>query len=75
MMSIRKLALDLYQAQQRMDDLQKKYDGAPLGEKTAMTQELNLARNEMRMLRRMLDGEKESGAFRQRFTGFGRSKR
>jgi hypothetical protein len=40
-----------------------------------MTQELNLARNEMRMLRRMLDGEKESGAFRQRFTGFGRSKR
>jgi hypothetical protein len=75
MMSIRLLARELYKAQQVVDKLQKKYDSATFGEKDALAQELNLARKELQMLRRMLDGEKESGAFRQRFTGFGNSKR
>jgi hypothetical protein len=75
MMSIRLLARELYKAQQVVDKLQKKYDSATLIEKDALAQELNLARKELQMLRRMLDGEKESGAFRQRFTGFGNSKK
>ena len=74
-MSIRLLARELYKAQQVADKLQKKYDSATLSEKDVLVQELNLARKELQMLRRMLDGEKESGAFRQRFTGFGNSKR
>jgi hypothetical protein len=74
-MSIRLLARELYRAQQAVDKLQKTYDSATLSEKDAMAQELNLARKELQMLRRMLDGEKESGAFRQRFTGFGNSKK
>jgi hypothetical protein len=55
--------------------LQKKHDNATLTEKEALIQELNFARKELQMLRRMLDGEKESGSFRRRFTGFGSSKK
>lgn len=74
-MSIRALALELYRAQQNVETLQKKHDNATLTEKEALTQELNFARKELQMLRRMLDGEKESGSFRRRFTGFGSSKK
>lgn len=70
-MSIRAMALDLYRAQQNVEALQKKHDSATTEEKKALDQELNLAVKEMKMLRRMLDGEKESGAFRQRFSGLG----
>ncbi|MGB3210578.1 MAG: hypothetical protein WBB19_07745 [Desulforhopalus sp.] len=74
-MSIRSLALDLYRAQQKLDELIKKYDDATPGEKEALAQEVRFAQKEQQMLRRMLDGEKESGSFRRRFTGFGNSKR
>lgn len=70
-MSIRAMALELYRAQQEVEALQKKHDSATPEEKAALAQELKLARKEQQMLRRMLDGEKESGAFRQRFSGFG----
>jgi hypothetical protein len=66
--------MELYRAQQKVEALQKKHDSAAPEEKTALVQELNLAMKEMQMIRRMLDGEKESGAFRQRFSGFGNSR-
>lgn len=72
-MSIRAMALDLYRAQQEVEALQKKHDSATTEEKKDLDQELNLAVKEMKMLRKMLDGAKESGAFRQRFSGFGSS--
>jgi hypothetical protein len=69
------MAMELYRAQQEVEALQKKHDSATPEEKKALAQELNLARKEQQMLRRMLDGEKESGAFRQRFSGFGNSRK
>jgi hypothetical protein len=75
MMSIRALALELYRAQQKVEMLQKQYDNATLTEREGLGQELNFARKELQMLRRMLDGEKESGSFRRRFSGFGSTKK
>lgn len=74
-MSIRALALELYRAQQKVETLQKQHDNATLTEREMVVQELNFARKELQMLRRMLDGEKESGNFRRRFTGFGSTKK
>ncbi len=74
-MSIRALALELYRAQQNVDTLQQKHDNATFTEQEALVQELNHARKEMQMLRRMLDGEKESGSFHSRFSGFGSTKK
>jgi len=74
-MSIRSIALELYRAKQKVDALQKMHDEASLDEKAALVQDLNLAIKELHMLRRMLDGEKESGSSRLRFSGFGKSKK
>ncbi len=74
-MSIRALALDLYKVKLKVDVLQKEYDIATADDKPVLAQELKMVQEEFRMLRRMLDGEKESGTFRERFSGFGNSKR
>ena len=74
-MSIRALAKDLYRAQQNFDRLKTVYESAAPAERQALAQELNLAEKELQMLRRMLEGEKESGEFRKKFNGFGKSKR
>ena len=74
-MSIRALALELYKAKQKLDLLQKQYDSAAEDGKPALAAELNMIRKEHQMLRRMLDGEKESGNFRKRFSGFGNLKK
>ena len=74
-MSIRALALELYKAKQKMDALQKKHDSAPSADKAVLAQELKMVQKEFQMLRRMLDGEKESGEFRKRFSGFGNPKK
>ena len=74
-MSIRLIAKDLYKAQQNVDQLQKKYDGSSVTEKTILGIELKAVIQERDMLRRMLDGEKESGEFRKRFDGFGMTKK
>lgn len=74
-MSIQLLAKDLYKAQQNVDQLQKKYDACSVTEKTILGLELKTAVQERDMLRRMLDGEKESGEFRKRFDGFGMTKK
>lgn len=73
-MSIRALALDLYKAQQAVDKLQKALSGASPAEKEGVARELRDAQKELEMLRKMLEGRKESGSFRQKFSGFGRSK-
>ncbi len=74
-MSIRLLAKDLYRSQQNVEQLQKKYDDSSVTEKTILGIELKAAVQEQDMLRRMLDGEKESGEFRKRFDGFGMTKK
>jgi len=73
-MSIRALALELYKAKQKVDALQEEFDSATLDDKSALAGELKMVQKEFQMLRRMLDGEKESGSFRKRFSGFGNSK-
>ncbi len=74
-MSIRALALDLYKAKLKVDAAQKEYDSATDVDKPALAQNLKMVQEEFQMLRRMLNGEKESGTFRQRFSGFGKSKK
>jgi hypothetical protein len=73
--SIRALARDLYRAQNNLDLLQKIYDQADTADKIATGLELKAARAELDMLRRMLEGEKESADIRKRFSGFGSSKK
>ena len=74
-MSIRSLARELYRAQQRVDALQKEHGRATQGGQEALTEELRLARKELQMLRRMLDGEKDAAPMRMKFRGFGGTKR
>jgi ABC-type Zn uptake system ZnuABC Zn-binding protein ZnuA len=70
-MSIRALALDLYKAQQQVDRLQKALSDAAPTEKDSVARELRAAQSELKILRKMLDGEKESGSFRKKFSGYG----
>lgn len=75
-MSIRQLAKDLYRAQKNVDALQKTIEESQTEpEKTALRVERKLVAQERDMLRRMLEGEKESGEFRSRFDGFGTGKK
>ena len=69
------MAKDLYAAQQNVDQLEKKMAESSTAELLELSRELKLALKERDMLRRMLDGEKESGEFRQKFEGFGRTKK
>ena len=73
-MSIRLVAKDLYKAQQAVDQLQKKIDAAGPAEKQSLETEIKMVIQDRDLLRRMLDGEKESGTFRKRFDGFGGTK-
>ena len=66
-MSIRSLARELYKAQQNVTALQKKIDSAAPGREGSLSREMKLAQKELQMLRRMLDGEKESGDLSQTF--------
>lgn len=74
-MSIRAIARELYKSQQRVESLQKKYDQSDSANKAAIGVDLQIARKELEMLRRMLDGEKETGEFKKKFDGFGSTKR
>lgn len=73
-MSIRLVAKDLYRAQQKVGELEKRLLQLAGAEKVKLEQELRLACRERDMLRKMLDGEKEQGDFRKKFDGFGRTK-
>lgn len=69
-MSIRAIALDLYRAQQKVAQLEKDLESASPAEKETLAVDLQYAKNEFAMIRKMLDGEKESGTFRKRFAKF-----
>ena len=66
-MSIRALAVDLYKSQQKVTQLEKKLEQAPPSEHIQLQQELKFAKQELAMLRKMLDGEKENSSFRKKF--------
>lgn len=70
-MTIRLIAKDLYKAEQKVSRLEKEVEQANLNEKTALQTELKMATKERDMIRKMLDGEKESASTRKRFDGFG----
>ncbi len=66
-MSIRALALELYGAQQRVDGLERALLSGGDVDCCELRHDLDIARRELQTLRRILDGEKESGEFRRRF--------
>lgn len=66
-MSIRFIAVDLYRAQQKVDRLGKALAQAGLNEQDALRLELQEAEEELRQLRRILDGAKEPLPFRTSF--------
>ncbi|WP_136799206.1 MULTISPECIES: hypothetical protein [Desulfosediminicola] len=70
-MSIKAIARDLYRAQQKVNEIEKKMETAGLAEQDNLRGELRVASNEFNILKRMLDGEKESSDFRKKFQGFG----
>lgn len=70
-MSIKAIARDLYRAQQKVSEIEKRMAAATIQEQDSLRGELRMATNELKMLRRMLDGEKESSSFRKKFQGFG----
>lgn len=73
-MSIKALALELYRAQKKVDMIQKKIETSPGGEDKMLENELRAAQKERQMLRKMLDGQKESGSFVKRFDKYKRFK-
>ncbi len=68
---IRALALDLYKAQQAVAKLEKTIAGAAPVEKETLIRELRAAQKEVEMLRKMLDGKKESGLPGRKSSMFG----
>ncbi len=69
-MSIKLLAVELYRAQQKVDSIQKEIEKADYKEQESLKSELKVARKEWQMLRKMLDGKKESGSFNKKFSKF-----
>lgn len=70
-MSIKAIAQELYRAQQNVERLEKEIEVVPSSEKDGLREELRQARAEWQILRKMLDGEKETSSFRKKFQGFG----
>ena len=66
-MSIRALAQELYAAQRKVSELEKRLETASPGEEEALRAELRIARQEWKMMQKMLDGEKENSIFRNKF--------
>ncbi|MFH1217265.1 MAG: hypothetical protein V1706_12255 [Pseudomonadota bacterium] len=66
-MSIKYIALDLYRAQQKVDRLAKELAQAGLDKQDELQRELREAEEDLRLLRRMLDGAKEPLPFRTSF--------
>ncbi len=68
-MSIKALALELYRARQKVDMIQKEIELKSGKERETLKNELKTAQKEWQMLRKMLDGRKESGSFQKRLSG------
>ena len=58
-MSVKALAIDLYKAQQVVSGLESELENPAAPDKEKIREELRIARAEWKVLRRMLDGEKE----------------
>jgi hypothetical protein len=74
-MSIKALALDLYRSQKEVDRLKQLLEDAEsLQEKNRLQDELRLARAELQLIRKMLDGKKKSSLSRTKvpFSKYGR---
>lgn len=71
-MSIRAIARDLYRAQQNVERLERVMEAALAAEQEVLGGELRLARKELEMIKKILEGEKESSSFRNKFRGFKR---
>lgn len=71
-MSIRAIARDLYKAQQNVERLEQAIQAAHPAKQEPLTGELRQARKELEMIKRILEGEKESSTFRNKFQGFRR---
>jgi Skp family chaperone for outer membrane proteins len=61
------LAIDLYRATQKVTNLQQKLGSCLESERAKINQELLEARRELQLLRKMMDGEKETGASRNKY--------
>ncbi|MGL1931779.1 MAG: hypothetical protein OCC45_08465 [Desulfotalea sp.] len=70
-MSIRAIAVELYKAQQKIDKVEKEMETASLVEQDALKSELRAVKSEHAIIKRMLDGEKETGSFKKKFAGKG----
>lgn len=69
-MSIRAIARDLYKAQQTVERLERAFEASAPAEQEVLGGELRLARKELEMIKKILEGEKESSSFRNKFRGF-----
>ena len=69
-MSIKALALELYRAQQKVDKIRKLIEKEPYEQREILKGDLKAAEQEHQMLRKMLDGRKESGSFKKKFGKF-----
>jgi hypothetical protein len=69
-MSIKALALELYRAKKNVDRILKEIEKNSSKEQQVLKNELKIAQKEWQMLRKMLDGQKESGPFQERFAQF-----
>lgn len=59
-MSVKALAIDLYKAQQIVIGLESELENPAAPDKEKIREELRIARAEWKVLRRMLDGRKET---------------
>jgi len=67
-MSIKALALELYRARQKVDMIEKELELQSGKEQETLKNALKTAQKEWQMLRKMLDGRKESGSFQKRLS-------
>ncbi|MBU4261783.1 MAG: hypothetical protein KKC76_07890 [Proteobacteria bacterium] len=63
-MSIKLLAVDLYRAQTMVHQLEKQLADAPFNQQDAISEQLREAKEELRLLRNMLEGAKSPLPFR-----------
>ena len=70
-MSIRAIARDLYKVKCEIVEIEKKIEVAAVIELKELKIELKALESEHALIRRMLDGEKESSTFKKKFGGSG----
>ena len=69
-MSIKAIALELYKAQQKVNSLEARLEGAQINDKEPLRKELQEAQAELKILRNILDGEKTPSPYRTQPTTF-----